>query len=172
MSREGRRRRTQSEENAALKAEVQRLRSTGIGNNITKVVLAVIKWGAYVLMAFYASTVLLSYAGKVTIADVKFSATATADAKTRTETAQRFDLAVESAAKAECDARDNAALIALMIGGLTTLGSLLYARSNARLRKSTIERLAHYQREYEKLADPGRSSSKLTRRGETNPEDE
>ena len=54
---------------------------------------------------------------------------------------------------------------------VTTLGSILYGRRQAKLRQDTVEHLHVYQVKYEKSIDPNRTSSRLTSRGETRPED-
>lgn len=51
------------------------------------------------------------------------------------------------------------------------VGGIFYGRRQAKLRKDTVERLHPYQEKYEKSIDPNRSSSRLTPRGETRPED-
>lgn len=50
-------------------------------------------------------------------------------------------------------------------------GGIAYGRREAKLKKDAIERLHPYQEKYEKLVDPNRTSSRLTSRGETHPED-
>lgn len=54
-----------------------------------------------------------------------------------------------------------------VIGG----GGVVYGLSQRSLRRKTTERLHGRIQELETRIDPGRSSSKLTRRGETRPED-
>lgn len=58
-------------------------------------------------------------------------------------------------------------VLALLFGA----GGIVYGRRQAKLRKDTIERLHEYQKRYELSIDPNRSSSRLTARGETRPED-
>lgn len=58
-------------------------------------------------------------------------------------------------------------LLSWAVGG----AGLMYGRSQNRLRKRTIERLHGRIKDLESEIDPGRTSSKLTPRGETNPED-
>lgn len=59
------------------------------------------------------------------------------------------------------------AMLAIMFG----TGGIIYGRRQAKLRRDVIERLHPYQLEYEREKDPGRSSSKLTSRGDTQEED-
>ena len=61
-----------------------------------------------------------------------------------------------------------ATTFALLFGA----GGVLYGRRERKLRKETIERLHPFQRRYEESIDQGRTSSLLTRRGDTRKEDE
>ena len=47
-----------------------------------------------------------------------------------------------------------------------------YGRYQGKLRRDDVQRLSEYKQKYESLKDPRRSSSRLTVRGETRPEDE
>jgi hypothetical protein len=49
---------------------------------------------------------------------------------------------------------------------------VFYGRRERKLRKDSIERLQQRNRTLEKVIDPGRTSSNLTPRGDTRPEDE
>lgn len=51
------------------------------------------------------------------------------------------------------------------------IGGIIYGRCQARLRRDTVQRLHPYQEKYEQLVDSTRTSSRLTSRGETRPED-
>ena len=64
------------------------------------------------------------------------------------------------------DVRISEALAWLLAGGTT-----LYGLSQRKLRKDTVERLQGRIHRHEVLQDPKRSSSKLTPRGDTPPED-
>jgi hypothetical protein len=64
------------------------------------------------------------------------------------------------------DLRVNTAL-AWLLGG----GGFAYGLGQRRLRRKTIERLQDRIRTLEEATDPGRTSSGLTVRGETHPED-
>lgn len=50
-------------------------------------------------------------------------------------------------------------------------GGIVYGSRQNKLRKDTIEQFQGRLTVYEQRLDPGRTSSKLTQRGETNPED-
>lgn len=51
------------------------------------------------------------------------------------------------------------------------VGGILYGRYQRRLRGDTIERMHDFQKKWETSIDPNRSSSNLTARGDTRPED-
>jgi p-aminobenzoyl-glutamate transporter AbgT len=51
------------------------------------------------------------------------------------------------------------------------IGGIVYGLGNRKLRKDNIERMAQRIKDLESLLDPRRSSSRLTPRGETRPED-
>ena len=57
--------------------------------------------------------------------------------------------------------------VAYIFGG----GGIVYGLLERRTRQKTVERLQSRVQELEKKRDPGRTSSKLTTRGETNPKD-
>jgi hypothetical protein len=100
----------------------------------------VVKYGSLALIAYFAASVLKSFAGETTFADigVKFVG----------------DLKVSDVVFA-----------ALAGGGVT------YGYRQRKLRRDTIEAMAPQQRAREEQLDPRRSSSNLTARGTTRPED-
>lgn len=55
---------------------------------------------------------------------------------------------------------------------LLALSGIAYGRYQGKLRRDDVQRLSAYKERYESLMDPQRSSSRLTARGETRPEDE
>jgi hypothetical protein len=61
--------------------------------------------------------------------------------------------------------------VSIMLSWAVGGAGVLYGRAQNKLRKTTVERLESRIRKFEAQVDPGRSSSKLTPRGETNPED-
>jgi hypothetical protein len=63
-----------------------------------------------------------------------------------------------------------ASLCVLLLAMAVT--GLLYGMRQSRLRQDVVERLGEFKRLYEQRWDPDRSSSKITRRGGTHPEDE
>jgi hypothetical protein len=58
-----------------------------------------------------------------------------------------------------------------LLGILFGTGGIIYGRRQSKLRRDTIERFHPFQLKYELEKDPGRSSSKLTPRGDTQEED-
>jgi hypothetical protein len=58
--------------------------------------------------------------------------------------------------------------VAYLFGG----AGILYGATERNTRQKTIERLSREKNSLERLVDPARSSSKLTERGTTRPEDE
>jgi len=65
------------------------------------------------------------------------------------------------------DVRISEALAWLLAGG-----GIVYGRQQRNLRKSSIERLHERNKSLEKVIDPARTSSNLTTRGDTRPEDQ
>jgi hypothetical protein len=51
------------------------------------------------------------------------------------------------------------------------VGGIAYGRGQRKLRKERIEDLSSKKAQLEKIIDPDRTSSRLTKRGDTNPED-
>ncbi len=62
--------------------------------------------------------------------------------------------------------------LASVLGMVFGISGVWYGHRERKLRKDTMERLHRYQRRYEESRDPGRTSSRLTRRGDTRQEDE
>lgn len=59
--------------------------------------------------------------------------------------------------------------VAMALIAVVALG---YGHFQAKLRRDDVELLSRYKEKYEKSVDPARSSSRLTKRGDTRPEDE
>jgi hypothetical protein len=57
------------------------------------------------------------------------------------------------------------------IGGTLIVGGILYGAGQAALRRRNIQRLASVKNELERIIDPNRTSSHLTKRGKTPPGD-
>ena len=61
--------------------------------------------------------------------------------------------------------------VSVALAGAAGVGGLIYGERQRKLRKNTVERLQGRIRELETEIDPNRSSSNLTHRGDTRPED-
>ncbi len=117
--------------------------------DVTKVIVAAIKWIGIGFCFWQGQLALASLAGKKTIAigDIKFGANAEVDLI-------NFDC-IEIVA------------MAVLIGIL----GIVYGAQQAKLRRRAVERLHPYKEMYERSLDPERRSSKLTTTGDTRPED-
>ena len=62
--------------------------------------------------------------------------------------------------------------ISVVIGWVVGLAGFVYGRGQRKLRRDTIARLSGRIQRFEKTIDPKRTSSDLTERGETPPEDQ
>ena len=61
--------------------------------------------------------------------------------------------------------------VSVALAGAAGAGGLIYGERQRKLRKNTVERLQGRIRELETKIDPNRSTSDLTHRGDTRPED-
>lgn len=116
-------------------------------------IIELTRWGFGGLIAYQASQAIIAAAGKWTIIDIKAQAEGTVN----------YNETVVSS----CDAYQWP--IAISVG--FALACLGYARRQKRLRCDVIQRQYGRTEQLETLIDPKRSSSGLTQRGETNPED-
>jgi len=111
-----------------------------------KIIPLLIRWLGYcfiAVMVFFSIRVL---AGKVTIADIKFIAEGIY----------------------ECDGISTTTVISAILFGIS---GIMFGLRQRKLRCDTIERLHPYQLKWEKHMDNNRTSSTLTKRGDTRPED-
>ncbi len=142
---------------AELRAELRILRTHGIGNNITKVFRDLIKYGCLVGIAYFAYMSIDSLSGKTTQADISVKAEGsvsvdTSDTVSQASVPEWYKITL---------------LSALFFGG----GGIAYGRYQAKLRKDVIQRYHPIMQEAEQRIDNMRSSSELTERGDTRPED-
>lgn len=116
-----------------------------------------IRWfiagAALVLGLYFLSPVAISWAGKTTTADIGINANIQAEIN-----------------KTEESVAENSSLIG-WLGSIFGVLGLLYGRAQSRLRRNIVERYQPYKEMYEKEVDSKRTSSDLTPRGETRPED-
>lgn len=87
-----------------------------------------------------------------------------------------FSEAMQGLAGSSTQAKLDLSLLAnfnfsVTIAWISALAGIAYGLLQRHLRRNTVERLQGRVRELEQRIDPGRSSSKLTERGDTRPED-
>lgn len=111
------------------------------------------RWGFGALMTYHISQAVIASAGKWTIIDIKAKAEGT--------------VSYNETVTGPCDLYQWP--IILSVG--FALACLVYARRQKTLRRNVIERQYGRIQQLETKIDPARSTSGLTARGETNPED-
>ena len=147
--------------NAELRAELRMHRQHGIGNNITKIIRDIIKWGAIVAIVYYGYLSIDTLSGRTTKANIDINAQGV------------LSLNEGSGAQgATKDAELPVCRIVILIALIFGIGGVVYGRRQAKLRKDVIERHHYLVQKAEKRIDPGRSTSQLTQRGDTRPEDD
>ena len=118
------------------------------GDVINRTVQTLAKYGAAVGIAYFfykaVEVSVISLNGKTTTADVRFEAI--------------IDWVSDP---------NSTSVISALFG----IAGIIYGRLQFNLKKDVVERFHQYQEKYETLVDPGRTSSRLTKRGETRPED-
>lgn len=118
------------------------------GDVISRNVQVVSKWLAVCVVAYFVfksvEILAISLNGKVTIADIRFEAITRWFSNSNTT---------------------------CTLSAILGVAGIFYGRIQSNLKKDAIERLHPYQEKYENLIDRERSSSLLTKRGDTRPED-
>lgn len=163
---------------AELEAQLSLCRTNCRHNWIAKA----IQWGGTVgvclVLCFYGNKSIQALAGKQTTANIQINAqaSASASASAKMETEHRVDAKLRS--KLEVDGNQEVFGTALLpIGWLNYLsilfgvGGLLYGRAQSKLRKDIVEKYHPEVVRKESYFDSNRTSSDLTARGETRPED-
>lgn len=146
-----------SKSKSALQAENRMLRAHGIGDGITKIIQAIIKYGVVAYIAYNIRLIAIEWAGKNTTANIDVKADVSVD----------INNAADSAAGAVSNLCDQTIYIALFV----MVAAIGYGKAQAILRRRVIERMHPYQEAAEKQIDPERTSSRLTNTGDTRPED-
>lgn len=164
-----RRQRTKAE----LEAEIKYLKKHGFGDNLSKILEALFKWAGLAAIAFFAYLAIEHLAGKETRADISVNAKATATYGNSSEP-EKSDNAPEISGKEEendsaCSNTTHFLFVGLAI--IFGVAGIVYGRRESKLRKDTVERLQDRNCRLEREIDPKRSSSQLTPRGDTRPED-
>ncbi len=145
---------------AELRAEINFIKKHGIGNNITKIARDLIKYVCLFGCCYFAYLSIDSLSGKDTSADITVKAEGNFSLNNKKNTEKRIEKTT--------DIKAATVTLALLFG----LGGILYGRKQAKLRKDLIERYHPIMQEAERAKDVNRSTSKLTMRGDTRPEDQ
>lgn len=124
------------------------------------------KWVSIMLMVIFSaqpfSNAVVALAGKTTVADMHVSASA--------------DIKVDTNGKTNPSQKDglrSASCLLIATSGITIgIGGLFVAYRQRKLRQDVIQKSSERIRHLEHMIDPNRSTSGLTVRGETNPEDQ
>jgi len=148
---------------AELNAEVRLLKAHGFGNNVTKVFRDFIMYGSFLGIAYFTYLSIDTLAGRNTTADIKVKA----EGALSLNPEQSKSKVTKEASKAVPTKYIAAFSLAILFG----IGGIVYGRKQATLRKDVIERYHPPIQEAEKIIDSKRSSSQLTYRGNTRPED-
>lgn len=143
-------------ENARLKGQLSQIRRYGIFSTVTKIAGEALRSARVIAPFCFAWLMVRELAGRSTNVD--------ADVRTSVD--------VSSQTLAEWFAILSQSRIMGALAIAVGVGGILYGRAQAKLRKDDVEHLQDAKIKYEKGRDPGRTSSKLTTRGETRPEDE
>ena len=147
----------QKKTSAELRAELRMLRTHGIGNNITKVIRDLIKYGCLLGISYFAYSSIDSLSGATTQANINIKAEGSVNLGTGEK-----DISIGLP-----EWYKGTLFLALIFG----VGGIAYGRIQAKLRKDVIQRYHPTMQEAERRVDNMRSSSELTERGDTRPED-
>lgn len=118
-------------------------------------------WLALVVIAYFCTDAIHALAGKATDADINVNANIKAEGS----------LSINNGKQVK-QSNDWIELAPGVLGLLFGVFGIIYGRAHNHLRKDTVERLQDRIRQFEEMEDPSRSTSKLTKRGETRPEDQ
>ncbi len=132
-----------SAENRALKSQVR-------GNSISKILSALIKWGAIAFVSTIIRDCISFLAGKVTFADIKVGA-------------DLFTI--------ECKWAIALGLVLGLLGLFVGASGFIFGSLQLKIKKGVIESKDERITSLEARLDPKRSSSGLTPRGDTRKED-
>ena len=137
-------------------AAIERIRITELKwASLVKVIHSLVKWiGCPGIISFMLYLSIDSLSGKVTSANINVS----------------IDL-WEQIKNSLADVATSCVSVGIL-GIIFGVGGIIFGRKCLQLKNETVEKLHQYQVKWEKQHDPKRTSSKLTPRGETRPEDE
>lgn len=132
---------------------IKRTLATALVKFLGAPVVELIRWGFGFGIIYHSSKAIIAAAGTWTRVDLNATAEGT--------------LNYNENVACSCEAYQ----VPLLMAVILCVGCIIYARKQRRLARDVIERQHHRVEELEKSIDPGRSTSGLTERGETNPED-
>jgi hypothetical protein len=137
-----------------LRAENKSLKKFGVYSGISKVLCEIVRSARMIGPLYFIHLCIRDWPKHSLRADVKGSLTVESDSITEALSGVLNETVL-------------AILFAILIAG-----AIAYGKYQAKLRRDDVERLSRYKEDYERLVDPKRSSSRLTARGDTRPEDE
>jgi hypothetical protein len=146
-----------AEENAKLRGQVAQLRRSGAFSSVAKVFGDFFRAAMVTLPFFFIWLCVHDLAGKRTDANI--------DARVQGDVRVESDSLTELLKDILTEKTLGFLLAALGAGGV------LYGRAQHKLRRDDIQMMQPYKEKYEKLIDDKRSSSRLTKRGDTRSED-
>jgi hypothetical protein len=139
----------QIEKRESADFESQLLFKGNVANNVTSVINNLIKWGAIIIIAYYAKESIGCLAG--------------------TETRGIFNL--DFKILTDLKANNYFYYIVLMLSGLFGTSGTVYGILQRKSKRRAIEHFSKRKEELEKIIDSGRHSSRLMHDGTTRPED-
>ena len=135
------RRRNPSKRQSLNEHEARIVHADMWAKSVARIGTEIAKWLGISFCAYRASLVLMDWSGKTTAADVRFAFTS--------------------------GGFPSPLVLPLALLILFSIGSVLYGRSQARLRRDTVRRFESRMKRLEKALDPHRTSSGLNPSGET-----
>ena len=144
-----------------LETEPKILKQHNMATAISEVLRNLIRYGAFVLIAWQCTNAVIALSGKTTHADISFNG----------------NLAVGTASNTSAGISSIAELFEILPWAVTGLAiifgvaGIAFGRKQAKLRQETIKRFRRYKEAEEMRIDPGRTSSRLSIPGEPEPED-
>jgi len=142
-------------ENLALRQQVISVKHSRAGDYITRVFQTLARCAVVVIVAYLAEETITAFAGKDTKADINADVKADFFGYFHTEL---LDI-------------DTLCWTAIGMLALVAVLSVVWAWCERQLRKRALQHLHPTRLEKELALDPQRTSSQITSRGETNPED-
>lgn len=139
-------------QNQSLQNRIELLSSQIRSNNLSKITVQVIRTFGYVACFYLSDSAIEALAGKLTMAD--FGLTLNGDL-----------------CKIDCKWALGAGVAIAVIGVLAGVFGIIYGKWQREMRQDVIESKSQRIQDLERLLDPSRSSSGLTRRGNTRKED-